>query len=693
MDLEFFYHYKSRSFDWRTMLDKPQFKAGPVSSFKFAPLSEWWARNVTVDMKVEVQNHDASDIIQRVVYWVASILEVKGYFVKLRYVGFENDASMDFWANLCYVQEEDTHLVDHSVHHVGWCAVHERPLVPPKTIENNTNNWRDYMVRRLTGSKTLPHNFHKVVREKLKSRFEIGMRVEAVDKTRLSSLRVAVVQKIVGRRLFVKYERMEDDEGFWFHEKSPMIHPVGWARMTGHELLSTEEYAKNSLSKALNNKFGPKDASWTLLPPIVVHEEVAAEFETTRFEVGMKLEVIDPLNLSMICVGTVFKVLRSHFLMIAVDGATSPNGSDLMCYHATSPYIFPAGFCKAAGVALQPPHGYKKKFDWDEYLRETESRAAPMNLFKRVLPAHEFQPGQWVEAVDLMDPKLVCVAQVTRVVDRLLRIHFEGWDESYDQWVDCESPDIFPIGWCDMVEYLLTPPNTGNGLETPVHLQTPGGAAARKKRESGNATGGGRAKKKKRMGFKGESRTSGGKSFPHARSANSGTVEIKNEPTTADDEPEDAMALEIAVPMENEIVPTVNANVVEDASSTQENEPSVTVIKEALSPLKSWSCERVADHLKTQCPNTAQAVTANKLTGEQLETMTAAELAALGVPLDEAKTSFELLLKKDGGQAPVAVTGTNGGIEAALAKSASTREPRLSAVTAAADVDSNNTSR
>lgn len=101
------------------------------------------------------------------------------------------------------------------------------------------------------------------------------MRLEAVDKTRLSSLRVAVVQKIVGRRLFVKYERMEDDEGFWFHEKSPMIHPVGWARMTGHELLSTEEYAKSSLSKALNNKFGPKDASWSLLPPIVVHEEVS----------------------------------------------------------------------------------------------------------------------------------------------------------------------------------------------------------------------------------------------------------------------------------------------------------------------------------------------------------------------------------------------------------------------------------
>lgn len=95
----------------------------------------------------------------------------------------------------------------------------------------------------------------------------------------------------------------------------------------------------------------------------VLLNQVAAEFENSRFEVGMKLEVIDPLNLSTICVGTVFKVLRSHFLMIAVDGATSPNGSDLMCYHATSPYIFPAGFCKAAGLTLQPPHGYKKKFE------------------------------------------------------------------------------------------------------------------------------------------------------------------------------------------------------------------------------------------------------------------------------------------------------------------------------------------
>lgn len=80
----------------------------------------------------------------------------------------------DFWANLCYVQEEDTHIVDHSIHHVGWCASNDKPLVPPKSIEDKTENWKDYMVQRLTGSKTLPHNFQQVVREKLKSRLEIG---------------------------------------------------------------------------------------------------------------------------------------------------------------------------------------------------------------------------------------------------------------------------------------------------------------------------------------------------------------------------------------------------------------------------------------------------------------------------------------------------------------------------------------
>lgn len=54
--------------------------------------------------------------------------------------------------------------------------------------------------------------------------------------------------------------------------------------------------------------------------------------------------------------------------------------------------------------------------------------------------------------------RLICVGTVTKVVGRLLRVHFDGWESSYDQWIDCESPDIYPVGWCEMVGYPLEGP-------------------------------------------------------------------------------------------------------------------------------------------------------------------------------------------------------------------------------------------
>lgn len=63
-----------------------------------------------------------------------------------------------------------------------------------------------------------------------------------------------------------------------------------------------------------------------------------------------------------------------------------------------------------------------------------------------------------IEAADLMDPRLVCVATVAKVVGRLLRVHFDGWEEEYDQWLDCESTDIYPIGWCQSVGHKLEGP-------------------------------------------------------------------------------------------------------------------------------------------------------------------------------------------------------------------------------------------
>ena len=45
-----------------------------------------------------------------------------GYKALMRFEGFANDSSYDFWINLC----------TQDVHPVGWCATVGKPLVPPK---------------------------------------------------------------------------------------------------------------------------------------------------------------------------------------------------------------------------------------------------------------------------------------------------------------------------------------------------------------------------------------------------------------------------------------------------------------------------------------------------------------------------------------------------------------------------------
>lgn len=70
--------------------------------------------------------------------------------------------------------------------------------------------------------------------------------------------------------------------------------------------------------------------------------------------------------------------------MIGIDGSIAQNGSDWFCYHATSPCIFPVGFCEVNGLQLTPPRGHKGAFKWFDYLKQTRSIAAPVKLFDKV---------------------------------------------------------------------------------------------------------------------------------------------------------------------------------------------------------------------------------------------------------------------------------------------------------------------
>ncbi|XP_035198326.1 MBT domain-containing protein 1 isoform X2 [Oxyura jamaicensis] len=420
-------------FSWGNYINSNSFTAAPVTCFKHAPMGTCWG-DISEGVRVEVPNTDCS--LPTKVFWIAGIVKLAGYNALLRYEGFENDSSLDFWCNVCGTD----------IHPVGWCATSGKPLVPPRTIQHKYTNWKAFLVKRLTGAKTLPPDFSQKVSESMQYPFKTSMRVEVVDKTHLCRTRVAVVESVIGGRLRLVYEESEDKtDDFWCHMYSPLIHHIGWSRSIGHR------FKRSDITKKQDAHF---DA-----PPHLFMKVKEVDTAGEWFKEGMKLEAIDPLNLSAICVATIRKVLADGYLMIGIDGSEAADGSDWFCYHATSPSIFPVGFCEINMIELTPPRGYAKlPFKWFDYLRETDSIAAPVKLFNKEVPNHGFHVGMKLEAVDLMEPRLVCVATVTRIIHRLLRIHFDGWEDEYDQWVDCESPDLYPVGWCQLTGYQLQPP-------------------------------------------------------------------------------------------------------------------------------------------------------------------------------------------------------------------------------------------
>jgi hypothetical protein len=152
--------------------------------------------------------------------------------------------------------------------------------------------------------------------------------LEVVDGSRISQVKVATISKIVGKRLHIKYYDDEHGsgmemfkishhglnkcniEGFWCHEDSPLIHPVGWAIKTNHHLDADPEY----LSRCQAGVYLDNDAIPELFAvPKPPYQD--PDGENAQILPGMKLEAIDPLNLSAICVATVMRVTeRVHFL-------------------------------------------------------------------------------------------------------------------------------------------------------------------------------------------------------------------------------------------------------------------------------------------------------------------------------------------------------------------------------------------
>lgn len=77
-----------------------------------------------------------------------------------------------------------------------------------------------------------------------------------------------------------------------------------------------------------------------------------------------------------------------------------------------------------------------------------------------------------LECVDKRVPQLIRVATVDEVDEHRIKIRFDGWPGKYSYWVDDDSPDIHPVGWCSKtghpIEPPLTPDDVYDFLECPT---------------------------------------------------------------------------------------------------------------------------------------------------------------------------------------------------------------------------------
>ncbi|XP_031440079.1 lethal(3)malignant brain tumor-like protein 4 [Clupea harengus] len=346
-------------------------------------------------------------------------------------------------------------------------CLRERPKEDPAKMKNKVSSsqvsgkkrpwsWDLYLaeevaiaapLRLFTENQSFPHG---------RNGFKVGMRLEGIDPLHPSMFCVLSVAEVIGHRLRLHIDGYSECYDFWLNADSPDIRPAGWCEETAHKLHPLKGYKANEFNwekylEACNAQTAPKNL-------------FKAQNSTTtpsKFQVGMKLEAVDRKNPCLVCVASVADVADNRFL---VHFDNWDDTYDYWC-DASSPYIHPVGWCQDHGRPLTAPQGHPnpEHFLWEEYLEDNGASAVQSQAFC-MRPPHNFQVNMKLEAVDRRNPMQIRVSTIVDTEDYRVKIHFDGWHEKFDFWVDSDLPDLHPIGWCARTGHPLEPPLTQTGI-------------------------------------------------------------------------------------------------------------------------------------------------------------------------------------------------------------------------------------
>lgn len=87
-------------------------------------------------------------------------------------------------------------------------------------------------------------------------------------------------------------------------------------------------------------------------------------------------------------------------------------------------------------------------------------KLAPAHLFANQIPSiplNTIEIGQKLEAIDPIN-NVFCVCTVVEKCAMRLKLHFDGYSQIYDFWINADSNAIFPPGFCNKTGRVLEPP-------------------------------------------------------------------------------------------------------------------------------------------------------------------------------------------------------------------------------------------
>nr|XP_057940862.1 lethal(3)malignant brain tumor-like protein 4 isoform X2 [Doryrhamphus excisus] len=206
--------FKDREFNWGMYVKNCRAQLAPKHLFKSLNTSVT-PSGFRAGMKLEAVDRKNPSLI--CVATIAAVVDNR------LLIHFDNwDDTYDYWCDASSPY----------IHPVGYCEEAELTLTTPAEYKQPKSfSWEKYLEE--TGTQAAPARAFK---PRPPHGFQVGMKVEAVDKRNPMLIRVATIADTDDHRLKIHFDGWSPEYDYWVETDCPDLHPVGWSHKTGHPL-------------------------------------------------------------------------------------------------------------------------------------------------------------------------------------------------------------------------------------------------------------------------------------------------------------------------------------------------------------------------------------------------------------------------------------------------------------------------